>query len=519
LIQINSKGYAVQSVDATTFNSGKIRYNIQQKYVYIDNSTWFPEQLNFKIQIGETIGLIKYQGKSYISQVSINPQLSKNDFSILPPDIGISATAKDSLFWSSTRQDPLSNKELRTYVLIDSIGERANLDRILDISSGLTNGRLSFNYVDVDLTKILQFNKYEGLRLGAGFYTNDDLIKNLSIGGFAGYGIRDSKWKYGGELIYSVQKSKAISFHLGYENNLRETGRSYFQVNQPLFNSRQLIAEQMDNIEALSFKAQMKVLRNVEWTVGLTSAQITPLYDYTFESSGQTITKYTNTQLNFGISYFFNETLTNVFNSVVRLESDAPIINLSYSRGLQDVFDGEFSYNKLQFTFDDSFRLKGLGRMTYRVDAGLIDNSIPYGQLFTGEGSLDRKLPFVFQNYFQTMEPYEFLSDRYLHLFTRHNLGMLLNNKGMFTPEVVLYNNFGIGNLSDPENHQSINFKIKDALYMETGLELRNLLTIDYFDIGYLGLGAGVFYRYGPLRLEDSGDNLVFKLAMGFTFK
>ena len=127
--------------------------------------------------------------------------------------------------------------------------------------------------------------------------------------------------------------------------------------------------------------------------------------------------------------------------------------------------------------------------------------------------------PYVFQNYFQTTLPYEFLSDRYVNLFTNHNFGMLLNNKGYFTPEVVLHNNFGIGDLSRPSNHQNIAFSIKNELFLETGLELRNMIKLNYLDIGYLGLGAGGFYRYGFHNLPDFEDNFVFKFAAGFTFK
>lgn len=519
LIYINSNGYAVQSVDASTFNSGKIAVTIQQKYNYINDASWFPEQLNFEIKIGGEFGTLNYVGKSYLSEVILNPPLTKKDFQVIPQGIGKAALNKDSAFWNITRQDTLSQKDQRTYVLIDSIGESINLDRIAGWSEGLIKGRLPLKCVDIDLTKILQYNKYEGLRLGAGFYTNDDILENISLGGFAGYGFRDNEWKYGGELLFEIPSRKAINVQLKYENNLKETGRSYFQNNQLLFNPRNLIAEQMDNIEVFSAHVKMKLFRNIDWTIGLNTGNVIPLYDYSFVFNNQTIINYTNTEFNLGINYFFNEQLTSMFNTVSRLPNDDPKIHLSYSRGMAGVFDGRFDYNKIQMILDDSFRTKGLGKTTYRFDAGYIDVSIPYGQLFTGEGSKDRVFPYVFQNYFQTVEPYEFLSDRYLHLFTNHNFGTLLNNKGFFTPEVVLHNNFGIGNLSNAMNHQDIVFNIKNELFLETGLELRNIIKLNYFDVAYLGLGAGVFYRYGYHSLEKSSDNFAFKLAASFTFK
>lgn len=519
LIYINSNNYAVQSVDAKTYNSGKIEVAIQQKYALINNSHWFPEQLNFVIAIGDGFGAIKYVGKSYLSQIELNAPLKKKQFAVLPLGIDQDAVKKDDDFWKAYRQDSLNMKEARTYVVIDSLGEAFKFDKILSYSESLAKGRLPFPYVDLDLLKIFQYNKYEGLRLGAGFYTNDDVLEHISIGAFAGYGFKDHTWKYGGEVLIDIPSKKDISVNLKYESNLKEVGRSYFEQNQSLFDSRSIIADHMDQIKAFSISTKMKLLRNIDWSVGFSTSEIKPLYNYQFRSNSEPIINYTNSEVHFSLNYFVNEKLTTVFNQLSRLESDDPIFNLTYARGIKGVFGSELSYNKLLFTMDDSFRIKGLGKTTYRFDMGYLDTSVPYGQLFTGEGSFDSKFPYVFQNYFQTVKPYEFLSDRYVHLFTNHNLGMLLNNKGVFTPEIVIHNNLGIGHLEKPEHHEVIDFNIKNELFLETGLELRNLIKLNYLDIGYLGIGAGGFYRYGFYSLPETEDNLVFKFAMGFTFK
>ena len=519
LIYINSNGYAVQSVDATTFNSGKIEVSIQQKYKFINDAHWFPEQLNFQISIGEKYGSIKYVGKSYLSKVELNTNLTKKDFHVIPLGIKKDKVKKDVPFWEAIRQDSLNKKELRTYVVIDSIGEKFKFDKLVTYSAKLAQGRFPFKYIDVDITKLFQYNKYEGLRLGAGFYTNDDIFKNVSIGAFAGYGLQDYEWKYGGELLIDVPSKKDIKIQLKYENNLKETGTPYFKHNQPLFYTRSVLAEQIDNIEGFSFNTKMKLYRDIDWSIGINTMDVIPKYNYSFNSNGKSIVNYTNTELNIGFSYFVNEKLNNVFNTITRNPSDDPILNLTYSRGLNSVFGSDFSYNKIRFILDDSFRIKGLGKTTYRLDLGYIDSSVPYGQLFTGEGSYDEVFPYVFHNYFQTTLPYEFLSDKYAHLFTNHNFGMLFNNKGFFTPEVVLHNNLGIGNLSNASNHQNISFRTKEELFLETGLELKNIIKLNYLDMGYIGLGVGGFYRYGFHNLPDSDNNFVFKFATSFTFK
>ena len=519
LLYINSNNYAVESVDASTFNSGKIDFTIQQKYKFINNQYWFPEQLNFVIILGQGFGSFKYVGKSYLSEIAPNAALEKKDFPFesltLPKNVG----GRDSKYWDDYRKDALDKRELRTYKLIDSIGDAINLDKFLKIPQKLFEGKYPLKYFDIDLLNIVRFNKYEGTRLGVGFFTNDDILKNVSLGAFAGYGFKDNAWKYGGELQVDVPGKKDISLSLKYENSIREVGTySGNKINNP-FVSRNFIASQMDAIESYSIRTDMKLLRNINWFLGFNTAEITPLYNYQFVQNNSAVINYNNSEVNIGIGYHVNEKLINSFGTTTRLANDAPVLNLIYSRGLEGTFDADFNYNKLRFTLDHSFITKGIGRTTYRLDLGYIDSALPYGLLFTGEGTLDRQIPFVVKHYFQTVTPYEFLSDRYAHLFTTHNFGRLFNNKGYLQPNVLLYNNFGIGSLDNADYHQNIEFKTKDHLFLETGLELQNIIKVPFQNLGYFGMGLGAFYRYGYHNLEKSSDNFAIKYSVGFTFK
>ncbi|WP_296382966.1 DUF5686 family protein [Winogradskyella sp.] len=519
LLQINSNKYAVQSVDATTFNSGKLEVTIQQKYNFIENKYWFPNQLNFEINVGSGFSSIKYVGKSYLSEIIPNAILTKKDFPLTLITLPENAGLKDASFWKLNRRDSLNSNEKRTYVFIDSIVEKVKIDKIFNLFPSLIKGRFPLKYVDIDLNKITRFNRYEGNRLGLGLYTNDDIFKHVSIGGYAGYGLKDKAWKYGGELLIDVPNKNDITVSLKYVNDLRETGTySSDRIESP-FLQRNWIASQMDGLEAFSINTDMKILRNVNWSLGFNTADVNPLYDYEFMMNGLTVTDYTNSEFNVGIGYHVNEKLVDVFGTTSRLENNAPIFNLIYSRGLKGTFDGDFNYNKLRFTLDHSFITKGLGKTTYRLDLGYIDRSLPYGLLFTGEGTFDKKIPFVVRNYFQTVTPYEFLSDKFTNLFTVHNFGRLFNNKGYLQPDILMHNNLGVGSLSNASNHQLIDFSTKEQLFMETGLELQNLIKIPFGDIGYVGLGVGAFYRYGYHSFDNSSDNFAFKYSFGFSFK
>ena len=165
------------------------------------------------------------------------------------------------------------------------------------------------------------------------------------------------------------------------------------------------------------------------------------------------------------------------------------------------------------------FDYRNFGKTNYILNASYIDSSIPYGLLVTGEGAYTTDIPFIITGKFQTMQIYEFLSDVSIDLFTTHNFGGLLFKAGRFQPDVVIHNNIGYGDLKDASDHENIAFKIKNEIYLETGLELKSLLKINYLNMGYLGLGVGGFYRYGYYNLPRFKDNFVLKFGLNFSIK
>ena len=51
----------------------------------------------------------------------------------------------------------------------------------------------------------------------------------------------------------------------------------------------------------------------------------------------------------------------------------------------------------------------------------------------------------------------------------------------------------------------------------ESGIMIDQILRINYVNIAYLGIGGGIFYRYGPNRLPTQKENLAFKVSINFS--
>ncbi|MBC8643378.1 hypothetical protein H9W95_02590 [Flavobacterium lindanitolerans] len=459
-------------------------------------------------------------GKSYIDPVEVDIPLNKKEFSLEAVRMDSEAAKKDSLFWDNSRAEKLNNAEMTTYKVIDSIGKKANFDGFLTFMEKFAQGRIPAGPIDIDLSKTFSYNKYEKLRLGTGFYTNEKLFKDLTLGGFLGYGMEDHDWKYGGEILYRISKENEMVVGAKYQQNLMETGNYGLNTYEPsLYNFRNYIGYQYDMIRQNNLNFSFRTLRYLKFKVDFNHTKTTPRYEYLFNDGNRDFRNYTTTDLTFHLRFAYKEKFVNSMNQRYSMGTKYPVFNLAYTKGIKNLIDSDFDYNRIEASVQQSFFTKNFGQTDYRLEAGFIDKPLPYGLLFTGEGSYDSKSAIIMKNTFQTLRPYEFLSDSYVNLFLSHNFGGLLFKSGKFQPGVTWHNNFGWGNLSDKSAHQVIAFKTKDKIFTETGLQIDNILKINYMNIANLGLGFGVYYRYGAYSHPEFNDNLTFKFSMAMSIK
>ncbi len=528
VLQINTNRYAIQNVIAEPAEQGLWDMKIQQKYQFVDNKQWFPEQLNFEIwvrdvgMLGVEFGLV-YSGKCYIDNVELFADLRSKDFSVDDVIVDEKVNQHDSSFWNEKRTVALEQKETATYQHWDTLREEfaekgINLDNIVTFLEKIVDGKIAIRWFDLDLSKMFVTNEFEGFRLGLGVSTNEKLSKHFTVGGFFGYGTNDYLWKYGGECALNFSKEHEIDLRIGYQNTLSETGAPTLLYNplagQNLLDLRKRLASQMDQIEKKTVDFGFRAFRYAKFNIVLDQVRVNPLYTYKYQPDAQSgLTKYTYTGLNVGMRYAFKERFVRTAFQRLSMGTKYPIIYLNYTRGISGFLDGEFDFNKINFRLDKTFTWKVLGESKVRIDAGFVDRPLPYGLLYTGEGDLDNWSVFV-PDYFQTMGKYEFLSDQYTNVFLSHNFGSLFFRIKKFQPHFIVHHNMGWGRLSHPEYQQNIEFKTKEKGFIESGLQIDQILRLNCFNFFYFYFGAGAYYRYGAYASDVANENLTFKLSL-----
>jgi hypothetical protein len=529
LLYINTNGYAIQNVIAEpAIQEKSLSIKIQQQYAFINNQAWFPIQLNtdinfYTIQINKshTVGI----ARSYIENIKINPEINNKIFSDIAVEIDNNAGKRDENFWNEKRNDTLSIKEQKTYAFIDSIGKANNLDRKLQFFETTLSGKIPISIFDIDLKRLFTFNDYEGIRLGIGLETGERYFKFFNLGVYGAYGFKDKAAKYGTYGSFTLNKKREFKIGASYSVDLIESGSQQFINDRKLLLSesyRPYLIQRMDSIEKKDFFISFRTFNYAKIQIGI-NEQLrisTNSYQYGHTENNVTTTfkNFQVTEIYLSVKYIFREKFLQTPNYRISMGSDYPSIWLQYSKGLDNIMNGNFNYDKVDVKIEKNFTWTNIGKSTIQFLGGYINGDLPYSFLYNGRGSNriikgTQILGISVANTFETMGVNEFVSNEFAALFLSHNFGSLLFRKGKFKPELVIVNNIMWGRLNNADNHFNIPIKTPDKGYFESGVLINNIFTGNF-----TGIGMGVFYRYGAYNSGNTINNMAFKLSATLAF-
>jgi len=519
LLYIHTAGYAIQSVIAKPYDKSFINMKIEQRYVKVEEEQWFPEQLNFVMEATKyphkLIGM-RVSGKSYIDKVQLHPNLSKKDFKERGAVTEKNANTRTDSIWQKYRPQVLTEKEARTYTFMDSLGAKKHFDTYLNLLESLASGRYPLGPFDLLLTKVLAFNEYEGTRTGLGLSTNDRISRYFELGGYAGYGLKDKAWKYGAYLQLKLIANNRLNLRFDYQDDIIEPASPNFSTEPTIFTSR-LFLNRMDSRKSQSLRLYGKLMSGVYFNTSFSKSRWEPNYSYNLRDYDITISEFNFAEFGVDLRFSFREKIVRFMGTEVT-ETKYPQIFFSYQQGFPDLFDGEYDFKKVLIAVEDDMRIRNLGETSFRIESGWTEGLLPYNRLF-GNSGIGRGFQWLeIDHTFQTMDQFEFLSDRFVHLFFAHNFESHLLKFKNWKPEISVVQHIGFGSLADPNIHGGIDFKTMEKGYYEAGLRVDNLYRLNYVNLLYLGIGAGVYYRYGPYSLEETADNFAYRFRLQFSF-
>ena len=540
-IYINSASYAIENViaqPAETLNR-KINFRLQQMYERVEGH-WFPKQLNTEIMVNSiqqsATGRIdsttsQWTTRSYIYNIDFKNPAPRSYFTDIVQEIDNDARTKSDEYWTNIRQDSLQQKEQATYKawakmpekIQNKINKTSNVFFDLILSKSVPLGKnleIPFKYL------LNSVNQYEKTRVGFGLRTTPNFAHWLTLEAGAGYGFGDKALKYSGSMQFNFTKTWGNYLRFSYLQDLAEPGsNTNFQlISSNLLDSpiRKFIANRMDSVRSWSVDLGLKPFRKTQLRFWLMNETRNPaLYQYDFQNAdNKLISSFQNTEIGMTFRLASEERLMRMGRLEFTTQPPNRQLMVQISKGLSGVLGSSLDYTKFDLQYTQTWMTHGLGRTTYQLNVGQVIGQVPYSYLFNGMGVGGTKNALWIANSFQTMGIYEFMSDQYANLFLSHNFGKLLfrSNFKYSQPELSLHQGIGYGKLANPENHQNLAFKTLEKGYYESGLYVNNLVRVPYAGVMYMGLGAGVFYRYGANALPQINQNIAFKWGLWASF-
>ncbi len=538
VLSINNNTWAIQNVIAepAKIQSG-VSMRFEQMYDFLENRQWFPVQLKTEVFFhglvidGNEASLSSEPredafdlpfgiGKTYIKDINLDPELKGRDFDNIEVEVLPDAVERDDQYWNQYRIDSLTNKERRTYTFLDSVSEAENFEGALRTFETLLSGEILWGFINFNLNDFIHYNDYEGLYLGVGAKTNHKIADWFRLHGFWGYGFKDKTAKYGGRVNFRLQKTRGIEAGFSYYlNSVESGGVRFFDGKENILspdNFRNFMIKRMNLTESWQAYAGFRALRHFKFFVGFGTSWKKAFKEYEYGVKQNDVSllmnEYQFTELTIGTRFAFKEKFIKTLRRKVSMGTKYPVVRFQYTKGFDNVLNGEFNYNRYDIQIDESVYFKYLGETKIRIRAGYIDGDLPFCNLYNGNGSY-RTITLFAPYSFATMRMNEFLSNRYVALYWNHNFGKLLVQGNKFKPEFVILTNVAFGDLNNRNMHHNINYKTLSRGYYESGLLVNNLLDLSLYNIG-----LGAFYRYGPYSFSNVWDNFAWKISVVFAF-
>jgi Family of unknown function (DUF5686) len=520
-LHIHESDFAIANVIAApATNNGQMNIAFRQHYDRV-KGVWFPAQLNTDISFLPSAnnqdnegGALVVNARSYLQDISTDSTLSRKHFGNYRYSIDPAADDRSNAYWEEHRTIPLDSSEKHVFHFLDSL-VHANPDirkatLKLAILGDLASGQIPMGKINLKIGQVINYNRYEGLRLGAGFLTNTRFDPDWTFGIYAGYGFADHSVKYGGLIEVKQGPQKEVTYGVTYKRDIALAGANAFETSG-LFNFQNLLAKKADSLQMVEVYRKGWLGKKIQTRLSLDYQRRDFTEGFTFEDPKNHAVAYRDLELIEGgllLTTSFRQGFLKADNFTIPTITGDKGHYLEWQTTVGKALNSGASvdYQKTEARYTQHFSLGRPGQVTAILQGGKIWGHLPYTMLFSNLGSYDMfsvGIPATFQ----TMRWYEFVNDAYAALFLNYETGYLIQRHKKFGLSLLFSQNTGIGALSMPQLQLGVPAKPMNHGYTEAGFGLRFRTTRRNYSIMS-------YYRYGAEHLPKLGDNFSWRLIL-----
>lgn len=451
---INDTTYAVRRIEAGIAEGANLNFveafKVRQEYDQVQDEVWMLTRDELVVDLN----VLKDTGKPNKNPVQglygrrtatykefVINELQDDAFYAGPEEVvmAIDPLSLGADYWDTNRHVPLSEKENTIYHMVDTMKSIPRFRTYIDIISTVVTGYYPRGMVELGpYFTTYSWNLVEGNRFRVGARTSSEFSKRVEFEAYTAYGTLDQEFKYmfGGKGF--ITKDPRLILGMYFKHDIEQLGQS-------------TNAFQQDNILSSAFRRtpnnkltmvdQFQVYLDREWFMGFSSSAMLQVRDLaprgalsyvSLNDAGEpdTIQRIATTEIILGTRFMYKEKLIAGDFTRVSLGSRYPSLEVQLHQGFKGALGGDYDYTKVLARIRHRVQLGPLGFMRYTVNGGQIFGTLPYPLLAIHAGNET----FYYDDIaFNTMNFFEFISDRFASVFVeQHFEGLILNRIPLF---------------------------------------------------------------------------------------
>ena len=443
--------------------------------------------------------LTKWAGKFHIQRVT---RLSDVSFDPIPrslfkhikgnilrePD----ASMHDDSYWNDYRQVKLTKSESKMDSFLDKLTHIKGFKYVLFGFKALvenfveTGDSIRPSYVDIGpVNTIISANHYDGLRLRASALTTAHLSPHLFANGYVSYGTKTHNVYWKGQLTYAFNKKAYLPREFPQHNlsvywwdDIISPYDRYVPTDKDnMFTALHASkVDQYNHARELHIDYTRELEQGIKFNAQFTSTRNHPvdaLFYQRLDGTGAPVndpTKWvqgiTTSEFKVGVSYEPNVTYINTKQRRVKVNHDAPILSLSYTRGINGFVGGQYNYNITECGLYKRFYLRQFGKLDLDAKAGAQWNKVPFPLLIHPAVNTSY---IIEDNTFYLLSNLEFLNDRYASLMANWDLNGWFLNRIPLLQRLKWRECLGVnvlwGQLTNKNNPSTLGYSDPDLFY------------------------------------------------------
>ena len=422
----NDSLYAVKRAELSFPKNAGVNFvkdfTLVQEFTMVD-STWC-------LTTDEAVIDFSLTGKNSAVLGKVSNIYSNYQLNILLPDNELPASrmletspdvnARTPQYWDENRPVALNTSEQGVYDMVNDMKQDRKFSKVLNVGGIIFSSYLSLGGFDLGpVSTLVSHNDIEGFRFRVGGKTNARFNPNLFFDGFAAYGTKDERFKYKAEASYSFNKKKLYQWEfpmnlltISYEDNI-ETPGQFFQYGNA---DRFFMSFYRGTAKQMVYHKTFNVTYTKEFENGFsikpsfTHKEESPTGSLVYANSLGNITKLTSSLAGLTLRYAPNERYYQIQQNRYQLNHTNPIISLSYTYGMDDFWNSDYEFHRLDFSIDKRCWFSTFGFADISVKAGKVWNNVPFPFLIIHRANQS----YEFQHSAYNMMNYmEFVSDVY----------------------------------------------------------------------------------------------------------